>query len=155
MTKLFNVVQDMDNMSKDKLKGAIRNMEETSNTLYAAFNEMAKLYDDDHYDVVLTLDPASFPEWVEYFYLPSNSGTVIVNRSNPAQLLDWKLRFFAEYGNLRLESIKSGEGRVVLGVCKSNRNTERFVGWEKYEVDRLQREISSAKLYDSMSNTKL
>jgi len=148
MKKLFNVVADMDNMTSDQLKGAIRNMEGISNVMYAAFNELIKEYSSDHYDNVLDLNFDSF-EGVNEFYLPAiNGGMVIINKERLDSLLGWKLEFFAKYGNLRLDANYSNDNAAYLSIDNTERSTDGYQSWHaaKTELER-----SSAALYKSMS----
>ena len=151
MSKLFNVVADMEEMNASQLRGAIRNMESISNTMYAAFNELVKEYSSDHYDNVLDLSFDSF-DGVNEFYLPAiNGGMVIINEKRLDSLLRWKLEFFAKYGNLRLDANYSKNNTVYLSLDYTEKLT---VGYQLWHDARTELERSSAALYESMSKTK-
>jgi hypothetical protein len=146
MKKLCTVTQDMDNMSKDQLKGAIHNIEDIANRLYVAFNELIKEHDDLRYDTVLCWQP---DQWdADTFYLPSvGGGNVIIRKDRLDSLIRWKLDFFAAYGNLCLES-NVGDGYVVFELVNNDRLTVGHQAWTKANKE-LQR--SQAALYESMS----
>ena len=154
MKKLFNVVADLDNMTRTQMMGAIRNMEGLSNQLNAAFESVINsAYGDEHYDNVLTLSFESLPSWLNELYLPSIDGkVVIINKSRPDSLLRWKLQFFAKYGNLKLEFITSGDGSAQMQPDSVNQGIPGYTQWQ---LDKLERSRSDAALYESMRNTKL
>ena len=140
----------MDNMSKDQLKGAIRNMEGVSNMLHDAFNVLIKQYADEHCDSVLDLDFDSFDGSVGEFYLPAiNGGTVIISKSRLDSLIKWKLEFFAEYGNLRLDIQEQRGISLFIGLNYSDRFKDGYSLWT-HAREELSR--ASARLYESMSN---
>ena len=151
MKKLFNVVADLDTMTSDQMKGAIRNMEPLANALHMAFNELVMNHEDDHYDSVLDLNFDSFAG-VNKFYLPGlEGGMVIISDKRLDMLLRWKLEFFAKYGNLRLDADYSRDGRIYICLNYVDRNDAGYMAWQ---ANKTELERSSAALYESMSNTK-
>jgi len=152
-TKLFNVVQDMNDMSMDQLKGAIRNMEPLANALHLAFNELIKEQGENEFlNSVLDLDFSNWTEAITEFYLPAvNGGMVIIPRVRLDSLLKWKLEFFAKYGNLRLNTERIDANTTYLDLDYSDRLCE---GIAMYQEVKLELERSNAVIYESMSKTK-
>jgi len=133
MKKLFNVVADMDNMSMDQLKGAIRNMERVGDTLYTALETLFKdnLGDPTEFSV-LNLNVEDFPEQIDCIYLPAiDGGTVSVPTDRPDNMIMWKLEFFAEYGNMKLDATYTGN-IVHMGLLGGGSNLMKYM--EKRQV---------------------
>jgi len=153
--KPFNVVADMNSMSMDQLKGAIRNMETVGNAMHAIMRAFINEDTDSH--TVMGLDWDRFKDFVDELYLPSeDGGTVIVSRQRGTSLIDWQLRFFSKFGNLMLETDIDTKGRnlkVHLSVSSQNINTLEHEGYTLYVQTKQERERSDAALYESMSKS--
>jgi len=153
MKKLFTVTKDMNTMSHDQLKGAVYNMEETANAMYVALHEMFKEH-AGHPDkwTVLSFDPDSFSPGVKNIYLPSIDGRdVIIPMDRRDSLMNWKLRFFAKYGNLVLDVQFKGDD-LNVAITLADNVTEPLA--KQFVSDRLERSRSDAALYESMRNVK-
>jgi hypothetical protein len=154
--KLFNVVDDMQGMTSDQLKGAVRNMEEIGNMLYEIFRALVN--EDTDSRSVMGLDWDRFRGFIDELYLPSaDGGTVIVSRQRSTSLLRWQLEFFHKFGNLMLETdvdTTSDGLKVQFSVSSANINTPEEHGYSLYVQTKQERERSNAALYESMSKTK-
>ena len=153
MKKPFNVTRDMDVMTHDQLKGAVYNMESIANAMYVTLQEMLKEYEGDpDYWTVLSFDPEAFGS-IRNIYLPSTDGRdVIISADRLDSLMDWKLRFFKQYGNLNLVVKLSGRNDVTVSITLVDNVCEP--GARQYVNDRLERSRSDAALYESMSSIK-
>jgi len=150
--KPFNVVADMDSMSMDQLKGAIRNMETIGNAMHSVMRTY--INEDTDNLTVMGLDWDRMKDFITELYLPSaDGGTVIVNKQHSTSLVDWQLRFFSKYGNLALEvDFETKDGfKVQISVSSSNINTLEHEGYILYVQTKQERERSDAALYESMS----
>lgn len=148
--KLFNVVEDMQGMTSDQLKGAIRNMEEVGNMLHTLFRALVN--EDTEKMTVMGLDWDQLAPWLDEMHLPGVTGvTEIVSKERSTSLLSWQLRFFHEFGNLNLE-VDKVVSPTTLKVSASNMNTETHAGWIKYVQMVHERQIRDGAIYESMRN---
>lgn len=154
MKKLFTVTKDMNDMSHDQLKGAVRNMEELANAMHVVMEELLNEHaSDPNGFTVLTMSADHWGDGVK-FYLPSIDGrTVIVPANRPDSLMRWKLQFFAKYGNLTLNIQFKDKADVQMDIREQDNEDQD--GFESYIKDRKERSRSDAALYESMRNSKL
>lgn len=154
MKKLFEVTKDMDNMSMDQLKGAVRNMETLSNAMYVVMEELLNEHESNPGCInVLTVTTKYWSDGIKEMFLPStDGGTVIIPTNRLDSLLRWKLQFFSKYGNLNLSGSFNGENSVHLTAEEWNNRDQD--GFSTFSEDRRERERSNAALYESMSNSK-
>ena len=150
MTKLFNVVADLDTMTSDQMKGAIRNMESTGNLLHAAYQ--AAIADVAEKYTVLSLNWDDIDKEIHSLYVPAlDGGTEIVTRVNSTSLLFWQLEFFSKYGNLILDfEILDGPYMHCL-VSNDNFAADTEDGWLQWVTAQKEKERSDAGIYESMS----
>ena len=153
MKKLFTVTKDMNTMSHDQLKGAVRNMELIANVMAVTLEELLnESHSTDEKFNVLTMSANYWSEGITHLYLPSIDGrTVVIPTDRPDLLMRWKLEFFSKFGNLILDAQFNGASSVQMTVDSSCLLMD---GYSLYVQTVQDRERSDAALYESMSKTK-
>lgn len=153
MKKLFTVTEDMNTMSHDQLKGAVRNMEQIANAMAVTLDAVLNEHESNDYFNVLTMSTEHWSDGVKEMFLPSTCGrTVIIPTNRPDSLMRWKLQFFAKYGNLNMDIQFKSDTAIELTI--SEKDNEEQDGYESYAKDRSERSRSDAALYESMRNVK-
>jgi len=153
MKKLFTVTEDMNSMTHDQLKGAVRNMELIANAMAATLEELLnEVYSTADKFNVLTMSANYWSDGIKSMYLPSaDGGTVVIATDRPDLLMRWKLEFFSKFGNLSLDAQFIDNGAIWVKPIPSDNLTD---GYSLYVQKKQDRERSAAALYESMSKSK-
>lgn len=147
MKKLFNVVADLDTMTVDQMKGAIRNMENIGNLLHAVSRTIIEFTESSN--SVLGMSTDRFEHGHTELYLPAvDGGMIIIRADRPDMLVLWQLEFFHKWGNLLLEWVTAPlESAIHYDVLRNDASISYFDA-------RAEKIRSEAALYESMSNRK-